>query len=294
MTISVAAVLITLIKILSIVSIVFAVLYIEFSCRYYNEKAGAGLYILAVFFPLIAVIVQLVRSKHFQGAGMKRCRQCGEKLPPSYEVCPRCLAPLDAYDENKNNRDKKLSRVMLTVFWIVKAVSVACIVVISAFFLSSAFSALSESSSFPQRIPFTVDGKEVYYDKKGVSYDDAEDVILYAKDGTKYVYDEDAECYIDENSEEYECAYCYVDVDGWFIYDSDDSFTYVVPNEDSLTDYDDKDFLGMNFRDLFSEAFSFSGYEVWCDEDANVYYWADTASWNENGGLITEQYEAMS
>ncbi|MGN1194067.1 MAG: hypothetical protein ACI4SB_01140 [Acutalibacteraceae bacterium] len=293
MTISVAAALITLIKIVNIASIIFAVLYIVFSCRYYNEKVSASMYFLAVIAPLIAVIVQLSRKKHYQGEGMNVCRQFGEKVPPTYEVCPRCLVPLEPYVEENKNKDKKLSRIMLTVFWIGKAVSIVCIVVISAFSLSSAFSALSESDGIEQRMSFNVDGQEVYYDKKGISYDAPADVVLYARDGTKYVYDSDTACYIGENNDEYESAYCYVDSKGWFYYDADDSLIYGDPESDDLDYYDDETFLAMDFSDLFTDMFSLTGNEVWYDEDGNVYYWADTASWNEKGELITVQYEAI-
>lgn len=294
MSVSIAAALITLVKIVDLVSIVFAVFYLVYSGRYYGEKVSAGLYFLAVLMPLVAVLIQLSRTRHFQGAGLNVCRQCGEKVPPSYEVCPRCLVPLTPYDEAKKQKDKKLSRVMLTVFSVGKAISVVCVVVVAVTFLSAVFSSIPDREDTMQRVSFTVDGQEVYYDKKGISYENAEDVVLYAQDGTKYVYNDETECYIGDNGDEFDMIYCYVDGDGWFYYDADDSLTYVMPDDDYFTDYDDEALLDWDFRDLFSEMFSFSGYEVWSDELGNVYYWADTASWNEEGGLITAQYETMS
>lgn len=294
MTFSTVFAMITLAQVFAIVAKVFAVLYIVFSCRHYNENINAGLCVLAVFFPLIAVIVQLSRKKHFQGEGMKVCRQCGEKLPPSFEVCPRCLAPLEPYDEAKAKKNKTLSDVMLAVFSVGKVLVVVFAIVIGCAFLKAG-SELADSVNLatPKRISVTVDGKEVYFDKYGNSYDDADDVVLYSKDGTKYVYDDECFSFVSDKNEEYESIFCFVDSDGWFYYDAEDTLNYKTP-EDVVADYyAQSDILDVGLDELLSRLFSSSDLGVEYDDSGKLYYAAMTASWNEKGELITEQYEAM-
>ncbi|MGN1442286.1 MAG: hypothetical protein ACI4XE_00450 [Acutalibacteraceae bacterium] len=294
MTFSAVFVFDILILILAALTRVFSILYIVFSCKHYNEDLSIGLCVLAVFFPLIAVIIQLSRKKHFQGEGLKVCRQCGEKLPPSYEVCPRCLAPLEPYDEIKTKKSKMQSNVMLAVFSVSKAVLIVCMVVFIGTCFKTVLEIADEGIFEPQRISVTVDGKEVYLDKYGNSYDDADDVVLYSKDGTKYVYDDEYSIFVSDKNEEYESICCFVDSDGWFYYDGEDTLNYKTM-EDEIEDYyaQDDNISDVGLDELFSKFFSSLDSGVWYDDDGNLYYEANTASWNEKGELITVQYEAM-
>lgn len=286
MTISTVVALITLIQVFIIVSRVFAVLYIVFSCRYYHESVSAGLCILAVFFPLIAVIVQLSRKKHFQGAGMNVCRQCGEKVPPTYEVCPRCLVPLEPYDERASEKSQSLSHIMLAVFSVCKAVTVVISVVFFAVYFGTVLSAMSQTIDSQQRIPVMVDGEQIYYDKMGVFYTDPDAVALYAKDGTKYVYDEESGCFIGQNHDEIPAVFCVVDGDGWLYYDEEDALTYGDPENDALAALNEGNLMSMTIDELIAQFLGGAGGDIWYDEDGNVYYGAFWASWNEKGELL--------
>ncbi len=291
MTISAVAAIITLMQVFFIVSRVFAVLYIVFVCKHYNENINVGLCVLAVFFPLISVIVQLSRKKHMQGEGLKVCRQCGEKLPPNYQVCPRCMAPLEQYDEAKAKKSKTLSHVMLAVFSVSKATVIISMIVFLASISGLVFTTLAETVDFQQRVSITVDGEEVYFDKKGKSYDDPDDVVLYAKDGTKYVYDDDTGCYVNKNTDEYDGLLCYVDRDGWFYYDAEDTLSYVEPDMDrsAIFNLGEDELKNMKVSDLVSRILDLGRTETWCDEDGNEYYSAFSASWNEKGELIWQE-----
>lgn len=286
MTISAAAIIFTLVQILSVVSVVFAVLYIVFSCRRYHESVSVGLCILAVFLPLIAVLIQFSRSRHYQGAGMNVCRQCGEKVPPTYEVCPRCLVPLEPYDEAGEKKSKSLADIMFGVFAVSKAVVVVCVIVVLSVFFRSAFSLMAEDAGLVNRTPVVVDGEKVYYDKKGVAYDDPEDVVLYAKDGTKYVFDGDANSFVGKNNNEYSAFFCYVDSDGLLYYDEDDVLTYGEPENDTLTGFNEEQLMSMTIDDLMSQILGYNSQTVWYDGDGNEYYDAFSASWNEKGELL--------
>ena len=276
-----------LILILAALTRVFSILYIVFSCKHYNEDLSVGSCILAVFFPLIAVIIQLSRKKHFQGEGMKICRQCGEKLPPSFEVCPRCLASLDPYDEKKSNSSKTLSTVMLGVFSVSKAVLVISVVLLVGICTKSILDTTNDMVRQYQRVSVTVDGKQMYFDKKGNSYENEEDVVLYAKDGTKYIYDADTYCYVSDKNEEFEIDYCYVDSDGWFYYDEDGSLICKTPD---VADDVNEDFYSMkdkSIEEYLSGILSLDDFRTYYDEKGNRYCAAAVASWNEKGELIT-------
>lgn len=72
--------------------------------------------------------------------------------------------------------------------------------------------------------------EEAYFDRNGVKYDSREEVPLYDEYGNKYHYAKSSNgfnyyTYFDENDTEYDLAYCYISMDGYFYYDKDDSLT---------------------------------------------------------------------
>lgn len=67
-----------------------------------------------------------------------------------------------------------------------------------------------------------------YYDKMGNEYNELDVTIdMYDRDGNKYVYTVNGlfepSVYVDENGNEYDSDKCFIDSDGWFIYDDNGS-----------------------------------------------------------------------
>lgn len=69
----------------------------------------------------------------------------------------------------------------------------------------------------------------IYYDRMGNEYSEWDTTIdMYDRSGNKYVYKNDGlfkpTVYVDENGNEFDAEKCFIDSDGWLVYDSDGSF----------------------------------------------------------------------
>jgi hypothetical protein len=89
-------------------------------------------------------------------------------------------------------------------------------------------------------------------------------VPYYDKDGNKYIYSFSSETlkgvYTDVHTgETFENEYCFVDDNGYFVYDSECSFAKL---ENSQI------------------------YNNYVDDNGNNYFWASSVYWNENGNLF--------
>jgi hypothetical protein len=102
------------------------------------------------------------------------------------------------------------------------------------------------------------DTEIVYYDKKGNEYSSMRDIIFYDKHDNEYVYEKDGDTACYQRSDGKKCDYekCFINTDGTFIYDEDDSLT-MSENYMSAT-----------------------------DSDGNVYYPAATVYWNDDGEIV--------
>ena len=88
--------------------------------------------------------------------------------------------------------------------------------------------------------------------------------------------------YVDSNDNEYDTFNCYVDEEGYFYYDED----FIITWDDSDYDYDaDLD----DCEEWFDEENYRYYQDRYVDEEGNIYYYADQASWNEKGELITAE-----
>lgn len=100
------------------------------------------------------------------------------------------------------------------------------------------------------------------YDRAGNAYT-YDNVPYFDKNGDKYAYSFDSETlkgtYTNlTTSETYDNEYCFVDENGYFVYDSEGEF---VKQTDSPYSYQYK------------------------DKDGNIYYWASGVSWDENTNM---------
>lgn len=294
----------------SIVTTILAMVFIHYGAKHRNKKLSAGWYIGTFFFPLIAVIVFLNKRKRFPGPNMKVCVACGDKYPPVYEVCGRCLTPLPELDENEKIKEDKITKITGAAFWVSFAISTVASLVFIFTMMGSIFGIIGEITGLDDlgsRIGITDEsGAVVYYDKMGNSYENADDVLLYGEDGTTYkseieaveedgiTYDQSF--YVSDKGETYVDYNCYVDEDGWFVFDEKEEF-YVENDpiyDEVIDEFYDRGGKPINEDELieyYNEIFKNYKYyeEPYIDNEGNIYYWASEASWNEKGELITAE-----
>ena len=268
-----------------------AILYINFTAKYKNQDLSPGWYIFAFFFPVLAAIVFAIKSKRFRHENTKVCLQCGDKYPETFSICSRCLIDLPALDDPKRMQKKKLGNIFALVLAVVTVITLIVSVAFGVAVIEEAIN-LSEYNESNRIAVETVAGETLYFDKEGEAYYQADQVPLYGRDGeiyTRIIQEvEDIEfggtykvaCYVDSKDNEYDPYNCYVDEDGYFYYDED----FVITWDDSDYDYDaDLD----DCEDWFDEENYRYYQDIYVDEEGNIYYYADQASWNEKGELIT-------
>jgi len=260
----------------SILSSVTAVLTIFFSTKYRNGNHKVLYYIFAVLFPVITLIVFAIKRKEMNGVGMKVCPSCGRKYPREFVTCYQCNIELPEYDEKKPKLYKTLAIVMSVIFAVSTVGSIAVNTVDVIQSVKSFFSEDGEDGeSFDpfdlgdmmqpyQRIAVTDEnGNKVYYDKKGIAYENADDVVLYSESGVSYTYSNATERYEGSDGSHADVYFAYVDSDGWFVVDDEDIHSVNKTDGEYYYDY------------------------YYVDDDGEKYYDAECASWTKDGKLIT-------
>lgn len=286
------------------------ILFMHFSAKYRNYKLSIGWYIAAFFFPLITVFVFLSKRKKFPGPKMKVCPVCGDKYPEVYQVCGRCLIELPenkAEEKEKENRTAKIFGWTFGVIYGAASVLTVAVAVMTCMYIFQSVGSLDDIMSDSYRIAcVNENGEKVYYDKEGNSYEKGTDVLIYGKKGEAYTYElideiEEngtyASYYINEDGERFDSINCYVDEDGYFFYDEEAMLFYNdnpdAPYAEEDSDEEDSESF-TDMIDLFmDEILGIADYKYYLgfyiDEDGNKYYWAEEASWNEKGELITAE-----
>lgn len=99
------------------------------------------------------------------------------------------------------------------------------------------------------------------YDVNGKQYSDIYDVPLYDREGNVYDYESEwfvVGDYVDQDGNRLDGNYCYLDSDGYLVYDENDTFAECQDN-----------------------------YEYFFDEDGNIYYglWGNPIYMEENGDI---------
>ena len=298
------------------------ILFIHFSAKHRNYKLSLGWYIAGFLFPLITAFVFLSKRKKFPGENMKVCPFCGDKFPDVYQVCGRCLIDLPENKEEEKKKEKLIAKIsgwaFSVIFTVGAVITVAALIMTAMYIFERAEGLNDYLLDDSNRISCVAeDGSRVYYDKMGNTYENGYDVPVYGKDGEVYTYKTDEESdeygyynsyYVTEDGKEYDSYYCYVDVDGYFFYDEDDALIYpdyLWEDEYGETEEIDEDAVAQALLDnmpetftetvdfIFDEIFGMMEYRYYetyyVDGEDNIYYWAEEASWNEKGELITAE-----
>ena len=279
--------------VLTMIQRVTAMLYINFTAKYKNQDLSPGWYIFAFFFPVLAAIVFAVKSKKFRHENTKVCSQCGDKYPETFSMCSRCLIELPDLNDPKRMQKKKLGKIFALVLAVMTVVTIVLYVVFGIAMVKETLE-LSEFDESNRIAVETIAGETFYFDREGEVYYHADQVPLYGRDGEVYtriikeVEDEafggtyEMALYVDSNDNEYDTFNCYVDEEGYFYYDED----FIITWDDSDYDYDaDLD----DCEEWFDEENYRYYQDRYVDEEGNIYYYADQASWNHKGELITAE-----
>ncbi|MCM1365386.1 MAG: hypothetical protein NC122_06605 [Faecalibacterium sp.] len=252
----------------NIICTVSAILVIFFSTKYRNGEHKVIYYVLAVFFPIIALIVFAIKRKEMNGVGMKVCPSCHRKYPQEFVTCYQCNIELPPFNAKKKNAEKTAAIVLSVVFAFTFAFSLVENVTYIADTVITMISGISDDNDYEDwygngysyRKGFKDESGEIcYYDMKGNAYSDPDEVALYNKDGVKFVFSNATEMYQGTDGTSINAFNAYVDETGYII---------------SL-DYDEL----------------YAGVNGYVDEDGNKYYDAMSVSWDKDGKMITEWEE---
>ena len=223
------------------------------------------------------------RKRYDKYIGMKVCPSCGDKFPPNYQICSRCLVELPEINEKENRLHKRLSVAFLCLFiavFLVDFVAGTALVIETG---KEMFSAVNDYSVLEddvgnQRVSFTdEEGNDAFYDRYGEKYYDNLDLALYDREGVLYyfVYENSELCFFkDEGSGVWDAdnvllaKYCFVDEDGYFVYlDNPEPVKIVEPDKEKEYYFD----------------------TPYTDGKGNFYYPALAASWTADGVLVTSR-----
>lgn len=287
------SVFIPVVLVLEFLTIVFSLLFMHYSAKQRNYNLSPAWYICGVLFGLWTVIVFLIKRKDFPGESFKVCEQCGNKYPVNYEICSRCLIELPEIKPEEKAKQKKLAKIFGSAIIVTYVGAVIAGIVFGATITSDIFDLLLDSTD---RI--AVDG--VFYDKKGISYENDEDVLLYDEKDRTYTYTVETVSSGENDSFEYEDYFyvrddgkkyylydCYVTEDGWFYCDKGSLLESYYPDTENMSD-EELDAYYEEQMETNNGEYKYYNY-AYTDKKGNIFYTAYEASWNEKGELITEK-----
>lgn len=279
--------------VLEVLSVVFSLLFMHYSAKHRNQKLSAGWYVCGVLFGFWTLIVFLVKRKDFPGPDTKVCYQCGDRFFEKFEICPKCLIALPENNQEEKKKQRKLSQLFGTAVIILYILAFIFGIVMG---ISGVLSVFDDTYNDAYNDRIAVDG--VFYDKKGISYEDEDSVLLYDEDGRIYTYtveeysDGDGwlyedEFYVRDDGEKYYMYDCYVTEDGWFYCDKAGILELYSTDTSNMTE----DELNAYYSEMLesrNEDYRYYNYP-YVDAEGNYYFDAYEASWNENGELITAE-----
>ncbi len=268
----------------SLASAIFGILYMHNTAAAKNKKLSPAWYVCGVLFSFWTLIAFLVKSKDFPGEDTKVCPQCGDRFFSRFEICPKCLVELPDINSDEKQKQKSRGRafgIMVLVCYV--------LIGLSGFVSNAVIDNMDWDDAYYR---IAVDG--VFYDKKGIAYENEDDVLLYDEDGHVYTrtlieldengYRYEGEFYIRDDGEKYLSYDCYVTSDGWFYCDKGGLLEPYYPDTSSMTEEELDEYYKEYMEDYYEEYRYYNDYCV--DSDGNIYYWADEASWNAEGELI--------
>ena len=122
----------------------------------------------------------------------------------------------------------------------------------------------------------------IYYDIQGNQYGKAWKVPLYDRQGNiyKYEFKELDVCYTDQNGNSYTSEQCYIDSNGYFVYDEEDTFVSVSENMDYYKDAEGNIYYSVTLLpvywnengDIYVMVWKNIGFEIFTEEDGVSIY----------------------
>ncbi|MBR3954777.1 MAG: hypothetical protein IKJ63_04830 [Clostridia bacterium] len=289
-----------IISLLQIAGITFTLLYMHFSAKSRNYTLGIAWYICGFFFSGLTLIVFLLKRKDFTSPETKMCVNCGITFPDTYNVCTNCGIELPQIDVEEKKKVKKLSKgfgiVVIIVYVISLFVGIGFGTALGITIYDDLDYFLGDELNYYDAAD-RIDVNGVYYDKKGNSYENAEDVLLYDEQGHVYTYVTEEkyneayeaytydEFYVRDDGQKYFAYDCYVTTDGWFYCDKAGLLELYTVDTSTMTEEELNEYYNTLLEDPISE-YRYYDYP-YMDADGNIYYVAYEASWNAQGQLIT-------
>ncbi len=246
---------------------------------YYTQKSKGqsvriSWYIAGFFFPLITFLIFIGKNERTEKP---------DTIPTE---------ALEYEPDEKPNNYNKITKISKIIFICCAVVSIALTVYSLAVTVPTLIDELKnieDSYSYDETQPAYAcrlgvtdkDGNTLYYDMEGNSYTDPFDVVLYDKAGGEYTYISEEyfgvelTFYTDAAGNMHELTDCYVDSEGYFVCDTNGGS---ITLDEALHRVTNPTFEGMKYYDW-----------KYYDEEGNVYYYAEDASWNEKGELITAE-----
>lgn len=263
--------------IFSLVFDIMIMLAIGFDLKARGSENTTVWMILAFFFPVITGIVYAFKRNSIVPNVPKTCVNCNNVANAKAVFCTNCggtaFAPFPIEGKEKNTKNKNIA---LTIGIVAIVISIL-FSVLSFTSLFRSFDSLDDlfngvfdydqNDDFDfdydddweyglTRYGFNVDGEIVYYDMKGNSYSDANDVLLYDSNSAAYKFDSEDQEFETKDGKEYNMFYCYLDENGYFFYDINDQ--------------------------LFSSSYE----DYYLDTNGNRFYYFENVSWNKDGKMI--------
>lgn len=177
-------------------------------------------YLLIRNIPSIITAVALVKEAKRHNYNKTVCGLLGYAFPI---IAPIGFFLVVKYSERQITYSEKKGisgRTVITFF-------VSAIIIVISFVLAFTSTVVGIGSFI--RSSLTDEHLKTYYDKMGNEYHELDTTIdMYDRDGNKYVYKIDGlfdpAKYVDEKGNEYDADRCFIDSEGWFVYDYGGSF----------------------------------------------------------------------
>lgn len=235
-----------------------------------NDSKGRGIkertlwIVLTVLCPTIVPIIYYFKKDTLVSGTPKICTNCSTFMENERFICPNCGCTETIASEivNKDkylNKSKKWSKIAIISFILALIFFAGAMVMAVQTGLNS--DSTEDYPSEPSEIyhyAYDVDGIQTYYDLKGNTYTNPNDVLYYDRFGNTYSYDMNKNAFINGRIE-YKSILSHVDTDGYFVYDANHNFHLYEDSEDSLCKEDD---------------------------NGNLYYYADFISWDKDGNMV--------
>ncbi|MBQ6930950.1 MAG: hypothetical protein IJN38_02375 [Clostridia bacterium] len=285
-------------SVLEILVKLFTLLFMHYSAKSRNKKLKGSWYVCGVLFSFWTLVVFLIRRSDFPGEEAKHCKLCGEIYLKEAEHCPKCSVELAESDKAEKQKQKKISRIFFALLVVTSVTST----VFSFAFGEDAVEELLGEEWFDEEMldessRIAVDG--VFYDKTGNSYENENDVLLYDEEGRIYTYTLETtqnehdlfpyeeEYYVRDDGKKYLAYDCYVTQDGWFYCDKACELEMYYVDLSTLSKEELDAYYEENVE-MAERDYKYYDYP-YTDEEGNLYYDANEASWNEKGELISAE-----